>query len=132
MSEMKEIKLPSGSVLKISLVPFGEAKELFQVVMEELKTLRVEASTDLNVNFFKDLFAAGFSSKKIEKSLNTCMKRCLYNELKIDESTFEDAKAREDYLAIIFEVTKEVLSPFLKSLTALLPQAVGIVENIQK
>lgn len=129
---MKEIKLSSGAVLKISLIPFAEAKELFQVIMEEFKTLKIETKTELDVNFFKDIFSTGFSSKKIDKALGVCLRRCTYNDLRVDDNLFEDINAREDYLAIILEVIKEVLSPFLKNLTALLPQAVGFMENIQK
>ena len=121
----KEIKLPSGSTLVISLPPFAEAKELFQAILEEVKDLKLDPKTEMDINFFKDIFCAGFSSKKIEKALNACMKRCTYNDLKMDENTFEDEKAREDYLSVVYEIIKEVISPFMKTLTALLPLAVA-------
>lgn len=88
--------------------------------------------TNLDVNFFKDIFCTGFSSKKIEKALGACLKRCTYNDLKIDENTFEPEEARQDYLPVLFEVLGEVIRPFLSSLIALLPQAIEKVEGLQK
>ena len=128
---MIEKKLPSGATLKIGLPPFAEARELFQAVMEELKSLKIDALTNIDVNFFKDIFCVGFSSKRIEVSLNKCLRRCTYNDLKIDESTFEPIESREDYLIVLFEVIQETISPFTKNLTALLSQAVAKVTSIQ-
>lgn len=114
---MKEIKLPSGAELKIGLAPFSDSKALYQSVLEEAKSLRLDPAAEVDVNLFKDLFCAGLSSKKIEMSLKECLKKCLYNGLKIDpDKTFEPVEAREDYFQVCFEVAQENIAPFTKNL----------------
>lgn len=114
---MKEIKLPSGAVLKIQPAPFAVAKALYQAVLEEVKSVQVSSTTDL-ASVFKDLACVGFSSKKIESCLNECFKRCLYNDHKMDEATFEPIEARDDYIVVCMNVAKENIFPFVKSLYA--------------
>lgn len=113
---MNPITLPSGSVLKITLSPFKISKELYQAVLEEAKTLRLDPETEIDVNLFKDLFCTGFSSKKIEAALQECMKRATYNDRHITEDTFEPEAAREDYVSVCWEVAYANLLPFTKSL----------------
>lgn len=115
---MIEKKLPSGAILKITLAPFAEAKALYQACLEELRGLKVDPKEEVDVNLFKDLFCVGLASKKIEAALDVCMKRALYKDLKIDDKTFEDIEARQDYIPACFEVAKENISPFVKSLYA--------------
>lgn len=115
---MKEVTLPSGAILKISVSPFAVARDLFQAVTEEMKNLHISASTEIDVNLFKDMFCAGVSSKRVEKALVECLKKATYNGLKITEETFEPVEAREDYIVVMFEVAKENLAPFMKSLFA--------------
>lgn len=118
MSDIKEVKMPSGAILKINLAPFGDSKALYQAVLEEAKGLKIDGQAELDVNLFKDIFCAGFSSKKIEAALMLCMKRALYNDLRITDETWEPVAAREDYMPACFEVAKENLLPFTKSLSA--------------
>lgn len=115
---MAEKKLPSGAVLKITPAPFAEAKALYQACLEELRGLHVDPHEELDVNLFKNLFCVGLASKKIEAALVPCMKRALYNDLKIDEQTFEPIEARQDYVVTCFEIAKENIAPFAKSLYA--------------
>ena len=112
----KEIDLPSGAKLRISLSAFAVSKALYQAVLEELKGLTLDPNADVDVNLFKDLFCAGFSSPKIEKCLNECMKKALYNEKHIDSGTFEPLEAREDYMSVCWEVALFNILPFTKSL----------------
>lgn len=118
MEETKEVKLPSGAVLKITPSPFSVSRALFQALLEELKALKLDPDAEVDVNLFKDIFCVGVSSKKIEACLAVCMRKVTYNDLKIDDMTFEPVEAREDYLAVCFEVTKENIQPFTKSLYA--------------
>lgn len=115
---MIEKKLPSGATLKITVAPFHDAKALYQACLEELKFLKVDPNDEIDVNLFKDLFCAALSSKKIEVALKECLKRVTYNDLKIDEQTFEPVEARQDYILVCFEVAKENIAPFAKSLYA--------------
>lgn len=126
---MKEIELPSGAKLQITLAPFDEAKTLLKAVLEEAKTLKVDGQAEIDIMILKDLFCYGFSSDRIEQSLLACMKRCLYNKLKIDKDTFEPEEARQDYFIVCFEVAKANLEPFTK---ALLPKFSQVAEMIAK
>lgn len=112
----KEIILPSGAKLHITLSPFAISKALYLAVLEEARTLHIDTQRPADFNFFKDVFCAGFSSRKIEQALNECMKRVLYNGTRITDDTFEPVEAREDYTTVCFEVAQENLNPFTKHL----------------
>lgn len=114
---MREIKLPSGATLKIPVVPFATAKALYQALLAELKNISIDPKGD-TASLFKDLFCVGFSSPKIEACLWECFKRCLYNELKIDDQTFEPVERRDDYMKVCVAVATETVTPFAKSLYA--------------
>lgn len=130
---MKEIKLPSGAILKISLSPFADSKALYQAILEEFKSVPVSGKSDL-AELFKNVVCTGFSSKKVEMCLETCFKRCIYNcgngDLKIDRDTFEPEKNREDYIQVCIEVAKENITPFLKSLFAEYRQFMAITPSV--
>ena len=113
---MKEIQLPSGSTLKIGQIPFADAKALYQSCMEELRTVEVKSDT-MAIDLYKNLFCVGFSSKRVERALWECLKRCTYNGHKIEEKTWEAVEARQDYWKVCMEVGEEVITPFAKSLS---------------
>lgn len=113
---MKEVTLPSGAKLKISLASFDEGKELYQAVLEELRHVKIDGNTELDYNFMKDLFCVALSSKKVEVAMWKCLKRCLYNGVNISNASFEPVEARQDYFEVMFEVGQENLLPFSKSL----------------
>lgn len=115
---MREVTLPSGSTLKITPAPFPEARALYQAVVEEMKGLKLDPEAEIDVNFYKDVFCVGLSSKKIEAALWKCMERSLINDLKITADTFEPVEKRDDYLTVCFEVAQENIRPFTKSLFA--------------
>lgn len=132
---MKEVKLPSGAVLKITPSPFAVSKALYQAVLREAKGISVSAKTELG-NVFKDLFCTGFSSPEIEVCLWKCFERCTYNsgngDIKIDENTFEPVNAREDYTPVCMEVARENILPFGKSLYAEYLKLLATFENAPK
>jgi len=115
------MKLPSGATLKLNIVPFAEARELYQIVLEELKGIPISGKTELPA-LYKDLFCTGFASKRIEAALWVCFARMQYVDrrgaLKIDDQTFEPIEARDDYMTACMEVGKFVIAPFVKSLYA--------------
>ncbi|MCI4444368.1 MAG: hypothetical protein JHC39_12775 [Lentimicrobium sp.] len=116
---MKEIKLPSGATLKISLAPFAESKSLYQAILEELKFTDITPRMEVSA-VFKNISFIAFSSKKIESCVETCFKRCLYDsgkgDLKIDSQTFESAENRIDYISAYTAVIEENITPFLSGL----------------
>ncbi len=132
---MKEIKLPSGALLKIGLSPFAVSKALYQAFLKEIKPLGISAKSDF-ASLYKDLFCVGFSSPEIEKCLWECFKRCTLDagagDLKIDEQTFEPLERRDDYMQVCIEVCKENVMPFMKSLIVQYQRATSILESTPK
>ena len=126
----KVIKLTSGAELKIGSVPFSDAKELFQVFMEDCKDLKIQSKEEL-FQIGKDAVCTILSSKKFDQALHKCLERCLYNGVKITSDTFEDSKARVDYVDVIYEVGQETLAPFTKSLYAKFLAILATVEQSQ-
>lgn len=114
----KEFTMPSGAVLKITLAPFPVSKALYQAIMEELRSVKIDETEEVGVNLFKDLFCMGFSSKKIDAAIAECLKRVTYNDEKITVDTFEPEVARGDYLIVCLKVVEENLAPFTKNLYA--------------
>lgn len=110
------IKLPSGAKLEITIAPFKDARALYQALLEEVKSLKMDPEAEVDVNLWKDLFCAALSSKKIEAALDVCMARALYNGVRISDETFEKVEAREDYIDACYEVAKANIQPFTKSL----------------
>lgn len=128
---MKEITLPSGAKLKITLSPFAVSKALYLAALEEIQLVKLDANAEIE-SIFKDLFCLGFSSKKIEAKLADCMKRVTYNDQHITEDTFEPENARQDYMAVQFEVALANILPFTKDLTAQLRRFVASVKTSQQ
>lgn len=118
---MKEVKLPSGATLKISLSPFTESKALYQSLLKEVKGLEFKSDMEM-AEIYKQAFCIGFSSPEVEKCLWVCLRRCTYDngsgDLKIDDQTFESVEARGDYWTLCMEVAKENILPFVKGLSA--------------
>lgn len=115
---MTEIVLPTGAKLVITSAPFADAKALYQAVVEEMRGIKASPDVELDTNWIKDMLCAGLSSKKIDAALAKCMERATYDGIRIVADTFEPVKAREDYLTVCFEVAKENIMPFTKSLYA--------------
>lgn len=126
---MREMDLPSGRKLKIQLAPFADAKALYMVLLEEGKSLKLDPEVEIDANFFKDVFCVGFSSKKIEAALWKCMERVLIDELRVTPDSFEEAAHRDDYFTVLFEVAKENIQPFTKSLYAQFSAITRMMQN---
>lgn len=135
MEQIKEVKLPSGATLKIGQIPFGDAKALTQAILGEIRGVRISMDTkDLPglTDMYKNFFCAGFTSLVVENAMKTCFARCLYNNLKFDDSTFEPLSSRQDYMVVCTEVAKEATTPFLKSLFANYQAFIQMVGNTQQ
>lgn len=121
--------LPSGAELKVTVADFAVSKALYQAILEEAKAVHIDPVAEIDVNLFKDMFCACMSSKKVEVCLAECLKRVTYNGLKIDKDTFEPVEAREDFTTVCFEVAKENVAPFMKSLFAQFAPILGELKN---
>jgi hypothetical protein len=136
---MKTCKLISGAELRITPGAFGESKALYQSYLEELKALKMEAKTELDFNFYKDVILSALASKNFEACLYVCMRRCVYKGKRLEnvDEVFEDLEARGDYFEVCFEVAKENLLPFLKNLSQKYAHFLGdlrtlLLSNLQK
>lgn len=133
---MRKVKLPSGAELTINPAPFVDAKYLYQALLREMKEINIDTQMEM-ANLYKELFCVGFSSPAIELALWKCLERCTYDNgktgaLRIDQDTFEPIESREDYLTVCTEVTKENVSPFVKTLFASYDQFSQMIENTRK
>ncbi len=118
METPESINLPSGAKLLLVAAPFADAKDLYQAMLREVKGMKLDPREEIDVNFFKDIFCAGFSSKEIEQCLWKCFTRCLIDNSKITTDTFEPVDKRDDYFMVCFEIAKVNIMPFTKSLYA--------------
>lgn len=113
----REVLLPSGSKLEITPAPFKDAKRLYQAVATELLRINIDPEADIT-HLIKNVICISVASPAIEAALEPCLRRCTYNGPKITDATFETVQAREDYIDVCFEVAKENVGPFTKSLFA--------------
>lgn len=114
---MRDVIMPSGAVLRVNAAPFKDSKLLWQEVLAEFKGVPFNSEIQIS-EIIKDLACTIFASKKIELALWNCAKRSLYNDAHVQEEIFEDAKARDDFMAVCTELLMENISPFLKGLYA--------------
>ncbi len=126
---MIEHKLDSGKLLKITPAPFSDSKAVYQALLKEIKTLKLDADADIDVNLYKDLFCVALGSDELEKAIWKCMERCIYDGHKITHDTFEDVSAREDYLEVLLVVGKSNVEPFMK---ALMQKSSHLLEMMKK
>ena len=118
----EKVSLPSGAELEMTLAPFMEGERLFSATAECLKGVKVDGNADVsdltsNLNSLKDMFLGCLTSQAMKEAILACLKRCTYNKQRITSwDIFDDIQAREDYLAVCWEVVKFNLTPFTKSL----------------
>lgn len=134
----EKVSLPSGAELEMTLAPFTEGEKLFSATAECLKGVKVDGNTDVsdltsNLNALKDMFLSCLTSQAMKDAILACLKRCTYNKQRITSwDIFDDAKAREDYLAVCWEVCKFNLAPFTKSLISKFTELTNKVTLNQK
>lgn len=121
----KKIKLQSGATLEMTMLSFKEGRNLFSVISKELMKVNMDLG-DINIsditgsnmdsnflNTFKNSILTLVTSELLEDALQNSFGRCIYNNKKIDEDTFEDIGARSDYFAVCWEIIRFNLTPFL-------------------
>ena len=131
MSDIREVELPSGAKLVIQLAPWAESKALWQAMAAELRD--VQMSSDMEITaWLKDVMCAVIASASVEAALEKCLRRCRYNDMRIDKDTFEPADRRSDYMKVCVEVAKDNVGPFMKNLFADFKQAMSIIGSFQQ
>ena len=134
----EKVSLPSGAELEMTLAPFMEGERLFSATAECLKGVKVDGNADVtdltsNLNSLKDMFLSCLTSQAMKEAILACLKRCTYNKQRITSwDIFDDIKAREDYLAVCWEVVKFNLTPFTKSLISKFNEVTKNIATSQK
>jgi hypothetical protein len=113
-------KLPSGTVLDVTPLPYDEAWEITRQAIGIVERLKIDISgmTSLkeinaaDVLRFKDPICLLLSAPEVVPAAKQCLAKCTYGGKKIDNMSFEDAKARGDYLFAIFYALYENIAPF--------------------
>lgn len=123
------MKLESGVELDITIGSFDECNDLFKAVMREAKDLEISMLTD-DAAVFKNAITIALSSDSIEQCVWALAKRCTYGGRKVTKELFADEKAREDYLAVMFEIAKANLRPFMKHLYAKFSHRLGALNSL--
>ena len=119
---MAEINLPSGAVAVINAAGWKEAKLLKMALERELAVTDVfSISAALLVD----------SSPIVDAALLPCLAKCLYNNQKIIESTFDKPETRADYYDIVLACVKENLGPLAVSLRSKLLEF-GLLKTQEK
>lgn len=132
-----EKTLDSGATLNITVSSFAIGNKLLKTVARELEVVginvglgsgrmeeffKVNLNKDDVFNTIKNVVARLVASEAVEAVLWECMERATYKPvgsesgLKITRQTFEDEKARGDYLIVAKEVLVANLSPFFPGL----------------
>lgn len=133
-----KVSLPSGAELELTLAPFTEGERLFTAAAECLKSVKVDASMDIedasqSINSLKDGILSCLTSRQLKEAILACLKRCTYNKQRITSwDIFEDANARQDYLAVCWEVVKFNLTPFTKNLFSKFSGILASIKTNQK
>ena len=128
MSE--KVKLPSGTELDITLLPYEDAWEVQSVVATVLEQMKI----DLKGLDLKNLLATDMlqfkgpilhllSSKDVKDAAQKCFVKCTYSNRRIDSQTFEPKAARGDFIPAMFHVLKENISPFFGGLLSILQKS---------
>lgn len=120
---MSVIIVPTGARVVISPAPWKDAKALKKAIQKELAASGSKLSLDSDVGHLVSAIMLVDSSDAVDTALQACLVRCLYNDEKITEETFNDVSARKDYYDIVVACVKENLGPLAESLFLKSPKA---------
>lgn len=113
-----EFIAPSGAKVVINSAPWRDAKQLKKAIEREIMVGGLNIPTILMVD----------SSDAVDAALWPCLARCLRNDQKIVEMTFDDLEARIDYYDIALECIKVNLGPLAERLRSKL-QEFGLLKT---
>lgn len=127
---MKEIKLPSGNIIRFHEAGFEEQQPLILAIIGKIKGIQIDFDNEFDINFVKDILSSIISDPEINNLLWPCLGRCLLNGQNVTKELFNNnPEYKQDYLPCLLEVGIENISPFLSSLPAVLS---SITEKIEK
>lgn len=100
---MEDIKLKSGSLLKITLGSFEDGLRLVESILQQ------GADRQANMNL------ADLSAPNVKVALAKCLEVCTYDLQKIDAGLLSDPKVSEKIRADWFEICEAVVAAHVKS-----------------
>lgn len=129
---MKEVNLPSGSILRIHEASFEEALELNDVFLEELRSVNFSFKNEISSMITAAVLAVA-PSKKFRASLFKCMERCIYEGATMNKEFWKSDKIkREDFYSVCHSVGEENLRPFGNDLYSLYVSIASKLANPQE
>lgn len=124
-----EFIAPSGEPVKINVAAWKDAKALKAALELEIAAHGITDINSILDDGLISLIMKVDSSPAFDAALWPCLVRCLRGNNKIIESTFDDAKAREDYYQIVVACVQVNLRPLVLSLVSQLA-VLGLLKNI--
>lgn len=121
-----ELTAPSGATVIINPAPWIDAKTLKKALEEQIGLTGLTLGSDLTQVLSKILLID--SSDKVDTALMACLARCLRNNEKITNETFNNVEARADYYQIAFACAKVNIGPLVESLSSLLSE-LGVMKK---
>lgn len=110
MANMKEYKLESGNVLKFGYASFEDGMALMQAVAK---------ATASGGGLANEMQALGLiSNPDVLACIFACLKKCFYQDKKIERVTFELEETRPDFVPVAIYVMNENINVFTKGLSS--------------
>lgn len=120
-------ELPSGAYLDVTPLSYAQAWEVAQTVIREVEKMNLDLKgVDLenllatDVLVFKGPICALLGSASIQSAIKLCFVKCCYNQVRIDDHTFDPLEHRGDFLFCAFYALRENVYPFFGSLVSFL------------
>lgn len=113
----KDFTLDSGAKLHVTRSPFVDAMALQNALIKSNRGVPLPNNPlNMEVGDLKDAIIAAISSNDVREHLDKCLARCTYNNVRISNELFDDAKmgdmARQDYYVIVWHVVEVNCGPF--------------------
>lgn len=120
-------ELPSGAYLDVTPLSYAQAWDVAQTMMREVQKLELdlrgmdfEALLVSDIVMFKGPICALLGSPVMQNMVKLCFGKCCYNQVRIDDTTFEAVEKRGDFLFCAFYALRENVYPFFGSLVSYL------------
>jgi hypothetical protein len=124
---MEKIDLPSGAILEIGLLPYEEAWKVQQKIALAIKGIEIDKnSIDFKNLWSTDVFVLKgaicqiLGNDAVIQAAKECFKKCLYNNQKITNMTFDEKESRQDFLYCVAYALKANIEPFFAGLASIL------------
>lgn len=112
----------NGKTIVINAAGFKDAFELKNSIEESIKGQQLDlvkkgtSLENMDIAPLIQLVLSIDSNERFNTALFKCLEKCLYDQEKITEKTFEKVENRADYYNIVIECVKVNISPFFVGL----------------